>query len=86
MLKQPGSEDICRYFGEDAALLRVLFARGVVVVAVVGAVPAPDAGVARITCKINNYEGSIKANCVISSIIIIVYDASISYWQCMKET
>ena len=51
MLKQPGSEDICRYFWEDSALLRVLFARGVVVVAVVCAVPAAYAGVACVTCK-----------------------------------
>ena len=67
MLKQPGSKDICRYFGKDSSLLGILFARGVVVVAVVGAVPAPDARVTRITCKVNNVQGSIKANFVINS-------------------
>ena len=49
MLKKPGSEDICRDFGEDAALLGVLFARRVVVVAVVGAVAAAHARVAGVT-------------------------------------
>ena len=68
MLKQPGSEDICRYFGKDSALLGILFARRVVVVAVVGAVAAADARVARITCKVNNVEGSIKAHYVISRV------------------
>lgn len=48
MLEQPRSENVGGYFREDSAFLGVLFTRGIVVVAAVGAVAAADAGVARV--------------------------------------
>ena len=52
VLEQPGSEDVCGHLGEDPSLLGVLFAARIVVVAAVGAVAAPYAGVAGVTWKI----------------------------------
>lgn len=48
MLEEPRPEDVGGHFGEDAALLLVLFAVGVVVV-LAGAVAGADARVARVT-------------------------------------
>lgn len=48
MLEEPRPEDVGGHFGEDAALLLVLFAVGIVVV-LAGAVAGADARVARVT-------------------------------------
>lgn len=50
MLEEPRPEDIGGHFGEDAALLLVLLAVGIVVI-FTRAVTAADAGVASVTCK-----------------------------------
>ena len=49
MLEEPRPEDVGGHFGEDAALLLVLFAVGIVVV-LAGAVPGADARVTCVTC------------------------------------
>lgn len=51
MLEQPRPQDVGGHLGEDAALLGVLLAGGVVVIATVGAVTTADTGVASITCN-----------------------------------
>ena len=51
MLEKPCSEDVCRDFGEDSSLFRVLFTRGIVVITSVGPVAAPYTRVTGITWK-----------------------------------
>jgi hypothetical protein len=50
VLKEPRPEDVGGHLGEDAPLLLVLLAIGVVIL-LARALPGPDAGVARVTCK-----------------------------------
>lgn len=49
MLEEPGAQDVGGHLGEDAALLLVLFAVGVVVL-LASALAGADTGVAGVTC------------------------------------